>query len=58
MLPSLLNKFFVGLLKIEAWMMGAINLPFGTSIMVLAQRAAQEDRMVVRAAAAGEEAGI
>lgn len=38
--PGLLNRFFVRLLKLEAWLMGAINLPFGTSLMVLAQRTA------------------
>ena len=43
-LPGFLNSLFVGLLKIEAWLMGTINLPFGTSIIVLAQRAAQDDK--------------
>ena len=39
MLPSLLNSFFIALLKCEAWMIRAINLPWGTSILVLAQKA-------------------
>ncbi len=38
MLPAFLNDLLIGLLKFEAWMMGAINLPWGTSIVVLAQR--------------------
>jgi SAM-dependent methyltransferase len=37
-LPAPLNKFLTGLLKIEAWMMGAVNIPWGTSIIVLAQK--------------------
>jgi SAM-dependent methyltransferase len=38
MLPGFLNHLLIVLLKIEAWMMGAINLPWGTSIIVLAQK--------------------
>jgi SAM-dependent methyltransferase len=38
MLPALLNKLLIGLLRIEAWMMRAINLPWGTSIIILAQK--------------------
>ena len=37
-LPAPLNKLLTGLLKIEAWMMGAVNIPWGTSIIVLAQK--------------------
>jgi SAM-dependent methyltransferase len=37
-LPALLNRFLIALLQFEAWMLGAINLPWGTSIVVLAQR--------------------
>lgn len=37
-LPASLNNLLILLLKIEAWMMGAINLPWGTSIVVLAQK--------------------
>jgi SAM-dependent methyltransferase len=37
-LPALANNLLVALLKIEAWMMGAVNLPWGTSIVVLAQK--------------------
>ena len=39
-LPDLLNKFLIQLLRLEAWMTRAINLPLGTSILVLAQREA------------------
>lgn len=38
-LPGIANNLLVALLKIEAWMMGAINLPLGTSIVALAQKA-------------------
>lgn len=38
MLPSFLNKTLIFLLQMEAWMMGAVNLPWGTSIVVLAQK--------------------
>ena len=38
-LPSPLNSFFIGLLRLEAWMIRAMNLPWGTSILVLAQKA-------------------
>jgi SAM-dependent methyltransferase len=38
MLPVLLNSLLVVFLRIEAWMMGAIDLPWGTSIIVLAQK--------------------
>ncbi len=38
MLPAFLNNLFIFSLRIEAWMMGAINLPWGTSIVVLAQK--------------------
>jgi SAM-dependent methyltransferase len=37
-LPAVGNKLLIALLKIEAWMMGGINLPWGTSIVVLAQK--------------------
>lgn len=39
-LPGLLNNFLIRLLRFEAWMTRAINLPWGTSIVVLAQREA------------------
>jgi SAM-dependent methyltransferase len=42
MLPDWANGFLVALLKVEALLMTSINLPFGTSIMALAQRAEQE----------------
>ena len=38
MLPAFLNNLLIVLLRIEASMMGAINLPLGTSIVVLAQK--------------------
>jgi SAM-dependent methyltransferase len=38
MLPVFLNNLLIVLLRIEAWMMGAINLPWGSSIIVLAQK--------------------
>ena len=38
MLPAPLNSLLIALLKLEAWLMGAINLPWGTSIVVLAQK--------------------
>ncbi len=37
-LPNFFNKLLVALLQVEAWMIGRINLPWGTSIVVLAQR--------------------
>ena len=39
-LPDFLNNFLIRLLKFEAWMTRAINLPWGTSIVVLAQKEA------------------
>jgi SAM-dependent methyltransferase len=38
MLPAFANNLLVALLRIEAWLMGKINLPWGTSIVVLAQK--------------------
>lgn len=38
MLPKFLNRALIGLLKVEAWMIGGMNLPWGTSIVVLAQK--------------------
>ena len=38
LLPSYLNNLLIFLLRVEAWMMGAVNLPWGTSIVVLAQK--------------------
>lgn len=35
-LPAFANNLFISLLKLEAWMMGKISLPWGTSIVVLA----------------------
>lgn len=40
-LPTFANKFLVVLLKLEAWTMGAVNLPWGTSIVALAQKVAE-----------------
>ena len=38
MLPKPLNRFFQGLLELEAQLMRVINFPFGTSIIMLARR--------------------
>ena len=38
LLPSYINNLLIFLLRVEAWMMGAVNLPWGTSIIVLAQK--------------------
>jgi len=38
LLPASLNSFLIALLRLEAWMGGAINWPLGTSIVVLAQK--------------------
>lgn len=38
LLPAFANNLLASLLRIEAWTMGAINLPWGTSIVVLAQK--------------------
>ena len=38
LLPAFANNILVTLLKIEAWMMGRVNLPWGTSIVILAQK--------------------
>ena len=37
-LPAVLNRLLIALLRLEAWMIGAINLPWGTSLVVLAQK--------------------
>lgn len=42
-LPAALNNLLVTLLKIEAWIMGALNLPWGTSIVMLAQKPPAEE---------------
>jgi SAM-dependent methyltransferase len=39
-LPEFLNNLLIQMLRFEAWMTRAINLPWGTSIVVLAQREA------------------
>lgn len=39
-LPAFVNSTLIQLLRFEAWMTQAINLPWGTSIVVLAQREA------------------
>jgi hypothetical protein len=44
MLPAFANNLLVALLRIEAWIMGAINLPWGTSIVVLAQKLSADTR--------------
>ncbi|MGA2071905.1 MAG: class I SAM-dependent methyltransferase [Terriglobia bacterium] len=41
-LPEFLNNLLTALLRIEAWMMQAIDLPWGTSIVVLAQKVQAE----------------
>ena len=38
LLPAPLNSFLIALLRLEAWMGGAINWPCGTSIVILAQK--------------------
>jgi len=38
LLPSFINNFLVFLLRAEAWLIGSLNLPWGTSIVVLAQK--------------------
>jgi SAM-dependent methyltransferase len=38
MLPGFLNSLLIALLKTEAWIMRALNLPWGTSIVVLTQK--------------------
>jgi SAM-dependent methyltransferase len=43
-LPAFANNLLVALLKIEAWIMGSVNLPWGTSIVVLAQKASGDTR--------------
>jgi len=37
-LPAIFNDLLILMLKIEAWIMERINLPWGTSIVVLAQK--------------------
>jgi SAM-dependent methyltransferase len=37
-LPGFVNNLIVALLRVEAWLMGAINLPWGSSIVVLARK--------------------
>jgi SAM-dependent methyltransferase len=37
-LPGFVNHWLIALLRLEAWLLGTINLPVGTSIVVLAQR--------------------
>ena len=41
-LPAVLNRFLIVLLRLEAWMIGSVNLPWGTSLVVLAQKAPAE----------------
>jgi SAM-dependent methyltransferase len=43
-LPAFANNLLATLLKIEAWTMGAVNLPWGTSIVVLAQKVSADGR--------------
>jgi len=43
-LPKSLNNMFIALLRLEAWMMGRVNLPWGTSLVVLARKPATQDR--------------
>jgi SAM-dependent methyltransferase len=39
--PSLLNRFFVSLLALEARLLRSVNLPFGSSIVVVARKTAR-----------------
>jgi SAM-dependent methyltransferase len=43
-LPGFLNNLLIVLLRIEAWMIGAIALPWGSSIIVLAQKIPEASR--------------
>ena len=43
-LPSFFNNLLIALLRIEALMMGTLNLPWGTSIVVLARRVGGTNR--------------
>jgi SAM-dependent methyltransferase len=43
-LPPFLNKLFIALLKLEASLMGTINFPWGTSLLVLAQKGSGDMR--------------
>jgi SAM-dependent methyltransferase len=43
-LPAFLNRFLIASLKLEAYLTRAINLPMGTSIVVLAQKGQQQPR--------------
>jgi SAM-dependent methyltransferase len=47
-LPAFANNSLVALLQLEAWMMGAVNLPWGTSIVVVAQRASAKSGQAIR----------
>jgi SAM-dependent methyltransferase len=38
LLPGPINRFFIAVLRFEAWMCGAINWPWGTSIVAVAQK--------------------
>ena len=38
MVPKIINKFFIFLLKLESSLINFLNLPFGTSIVVLARK--------------------
>jgi SAM-dependent methyltransferase len=48
LLPAPLNSFLILLLKFEAWLAGAINWPWGTSIVALAQKPAATAGGVIR----------
>lgn len=37
-LPRPINALFIGLLSIEAWLLQYINAPFGTSILIIAEK--------------------
>jgi SAM-dependent methyltransferase len=43
-LPSIVNSFLIGLLRIEARLIRVMNLPFGTSLVVLARKEAELPR--------------
>jgi SAM-dependent methyltransferase len=43
-LPAFANNLLVGVLKLEAWLIGGMNLPWGTSIVVLAQKIAADTK--------------
>ena len=39
-LPAILNSLFIRLLRVESYLLEALNLPFGTSVLVIARKPA------------------